>query len=166
MVSIDTVLLQVSSGNTDAAQWLHQASAALPGLRYLALPNLQQAVASLLDVICCTPALCNPLSGTHDTAAEFGQALLGSSISHVRAAACKALAGAVCVGSAAARSCAAAMVCHQTMLRSLVCTALAEEDSQQHAAQALQVPNNTARAMPHLLYPCEAMHDRACLQAH
>ena len=131
---------QVSSGNINATQWLHEAEEALPGLHYLPLTSLHQAVTSLVEVVCCTSAFC-PLSSSWDRAAQLVQSLLSSNASHVRVAACKALAGAVCIGPVASQSNAAGVVCHKLVLQELIGTALAADDSKQTAAQALQVRN-------------------------
>ena len=130
---------QVSSGDINATQWLHEAGEALPGLHYLPLTSLHQTVTSLVDVVCCTSAFYSPLSGSSGKAAQLVQSMLSSNVSHVRAAACKALAGAVCIGPVASQSSAAGVVCHKLVLQELIGTALAADDSKQSAAQALQV---------------------------
>lgn len=146
---------QVSSGNINATQWLHEAEEALPGLHYLPVTSLHQAVTSLVEVVCCTSAFYSPLSGSWDTAVQLVQSLLSSNVSHVRAAACKALAGAVCIGPVASQCSAAGVVCHKLVLQELIGTALAADDSKQTAAQALQVQNGCNITMACAAHVCK-----------
>ncbi|DBB03962.1 TPA: hypothetical protein ACH3X1_013032 [Trebouxia sp. C0004] len=129
---------QVKAGGIDAASWLHDATLALPALDHLAEAISQQAVATLLDALLETPALCSPLSGSFAKTAHFINSLLTSHLPHVQLAAHQALVGATCIGPAALRVRTHGLLCHSTVLDTLMTQGLAEAASKLCAAQLVQ----------------------------
>ena len=130
--------VQVRTGGTDAASWLHDAIAALPGLAHSSHPSARQAVAVVLDNMFEAPALCSQLSGSFGKAAHLVNSLLTSHLPHVQAAAYKALVGAACIGPAALRVRAHGLLCHSAILQTLIARGLADADSKLFAAELVQ----------------------------
>ena len=92
----------------------------------------------LLDALLEAPALCSQLSGSFAKTAHFINSVLTSHLPHVQLAAYKALVGAACVGPAALRVRTHGLLCHSTVLDTLMTQGLAEADSKLFAAQLLQ----------------------------
>lgn len=130
--------MQVHIGSVDAAAWLHAATDALPGLRHLAAPSITQTVAELVDTVLGASVLCSQLSGSFNKTAQFINSLLTSQLHHVQATAYKALIGAACIGPSALRAETHGLLCHSTLVQTLVTTGLAATDSKPFAAQLLQ----------------------------
>ncbi len=141
---------------------------ALPALDHLAEPSSQQAVATLLDALLEAPALCSPLSGSFAKTAHFINRLLTSHLPHVQLAAHKALVGAACIGPAALRVQTHGLLCHSTVLDTLMTQGLAEADSKLFAAQLVQAvavegdgDEGQSCLMPWMVWLACYEHDRA-----
>ena len=92
----------------------------------------------LLDALLEAPALCSPVSGSFAKTAHFINSMATSHLPHVQLAAYKALVGAACIGPAALRVRAHGLLCHSTVLDTLMTQGLAEADSKLFAAQLVQ----------------------------